>query len=91
MECEPAVSDEVVRLALPAESVLVPKVAAPSLNVTASLSGGGPLLELTVAVKVTACPTGEGFGLELAVVVVAYLLTFSMTEPELGKKLASPP
>ena len=44
--------------------------------------------ELTVAVKITVCPTVDGFGPEVNVVVVAALLTFCVTVPELVAKLA---
>jgi hypothetical protein len=41
------------------------------LNVTISPSGGGPILEVTVAVKITDCPKVDGFGDDVSVVVVA--------------------
>src|SRR5437667_6277188 len=59
--------------ALPvAPSVAVPIVVAPSLNAT--VPSGTPVAGatgLTVALSVTACPTVEGFGVEVRLVVVA--------------------
>src|SRR5213593_233064 len=58
--------------ALPvAPSVAVPIVTAPSLNATVPV--GTPVAGATgrtVAVSVTACPTVDGFGVEVRVVVV---------------------
>lgn len=53
MECELAVSAEVVKVALPLARIPVPKVADPFVNVMISPSAGVPSLELTVPVNVT--------------------------------------
>jgi hypothetical protein len=71
----PPVSDDVVNVALPPDKLPVPSVAPPFLNVTTSPSGGAPELELTVAVKVTACPMVLGFNEDVTPVVVAILFT----------------
>jgi len=44
---------EVDKFATPPLSVAVPTTLAPCMNVTVSPSGGGPMLELTLALKVT--------------------------------------
>ena len=83
MLCEPTASagmrgklEGTVSVATPlALSVPVPRVVEPSLNVTVPVGVPVPLVGLTVAVKVTFCPTVDGFGLEVMVVVVAMLLT----------------
>ena len=46
---------------------------------------------LTVAVNVTGWPNVDGFRLLTTTVVVAVLSTVCTTEPELGRKMASPP
>src|SRR3989449_10834202 len=60
--------------ALPLTSVTTPSEVAPSLNVTVPVgtpvAGGAGL---TVALSVTACPTVEGFGVEVRLVDVAAL------------------
>ncbi len=64
----PTVKLEVVKLALPPESVTLPRVFVPSLNVTVPV--GVPIKEkvgATVVVKVTGWPDLEGFW-ELVVV-----------------------
>ena len=50
----PAPSAEMAKVATPADSVPVPMIAAPSLNVT--VPSGVPPIEVTVAVNVTPCP-----------------------------------
>ena len=69
MVCLPSVSEEVVNAAAPAASVAVPITVAPSLKETVPL--GVPALLVTVAVKVTACPTLLGLTEDASVVVVA--------------------
>jgi hypothetical protein len=59
---------EVVKVALPLTSVLVPRVVVPSVRVT--LPVGVPVRELTVAVRVTDCPNTEGLTEEVRRVVV---------------------
>jgi predicted small secreted protein len=68
MVCEPSASDEVVNVATPAASMAVPRAVAPSLNVTVPM--GVPALLVTVALKVTACPTLLGLTEDVSVVVV---------------------
>jgi hypothetical protein len=70
----PAASDEVVIVAVPeASSVAVPIGEPPSENVTVPVGvtqvPGG--FGLTVAVKVTGCPTTDGFAEEVTTVAVA--------------------
>jgi hypothetical protein len=72
IESVPAGSAVVVRLAAPLLRVPVPKAVEPLMNVTFSPLGGVPLLEETVAPRVTGSPNNEGFGAgagESAVVV----------------------
>jgi hypothetical protein len=52
MECDPAVSVEVLNVVFPLLSVPVPNVVLPSLNVTVPVAADG----VTVAVKVTELP-----------------------------------
>ena len=93
MLCEPAPSEEVVKVAcLEALSVPVPSVVAPSLKVTVPVGVPDPLVGVTVAVKVTACPTVLGFGDEDSAVVVAAWPTVCVSAGEvLPVKLPSPP
>src|SRR4029077_19042748 len=56
IEFVPTLNVEVVKLAEPLLTVLVPKTVVPFINVTVSPSGGGPALEVTTAIKVTDCP-----------------------------------
>jgi hypothetical protein len=71
----PASIEDVVKDATPRLSGATPRTADPLLKVTISPLGGVPAVELTVAVKVTACPTSEGFSEEVSVVVVAAMIT----------------
>jgi hypothetical protein len=52
IECDPAVSVDVLKVALPLLSVPVPNVVVPSLNVTVPVAADGE----TVAVNVTDAP-----------------------------------
>ena len=91
MEWVPAVSAEVEKVATPAVSVPVPSTAAPSLKVTVPLGVPVAVL-LTVAVKVTDCPTLEGLGDEVNAVVVVFRFTTWLTAVEvLVSKGATPP
>ena len=57
MKRRPTLSVELVKVATPDERVPVPKVAAPSKNVTVPVRVPAPgATALTVAVKVTDCP-----------------------------------
>jgi hypothetical protein len=93
MECEPMESELVVKRALPAFSVPVPKTAAPSLNVTLPEGVPAPgLTTATVAVKATDWPETDGLAEEVTtVVVLARLTTWVVAELVLVLKLASPP
>jgi hypothetical protein len=64
----PLGSAEVDRLALPPARLTVPRLAVPSVNVT--VPAGATVEDLTVALKATLCPTAEGFGEAVTVVVV---------------------
>jgi len=97
IECGPAVSDDVVNIALPPDKPAVPSVFPPFLNVTISPSGGVPVLELIVAAKVTACPMVLRYDEDVSVVAVATLLTTCFNAgddrnvaSDCGHKLATP-
>jgi len=90
-ECDPAARDDVENVATPADKLPVPRVAPPFLKVTISPLGGTPPLELTVAVKMTGCPTLLGLPLDASVNVVPYLLTVCVRVAEvLAENVASP-
>jgi hypothetical protein len=95
MECGPIASAVVVRLAVPPESVPVPMVVTPSLNVTVPVGVPAPgATAATVAVNVSDWPKTEGFGpvVRATVVVVLAWLTVCETVLELlGPKRAVPP
>ena len=57
--CDPALSVDVLKLALPLASVPVPSSVLPSLNFTVPV--GVVVAEVTVAVNFTVCPALEGF------------------------------
>jgi hypothetical protein len=59
-----------VKVATPPLNWLVPRTVDPSLKVTVSPFGGDPSEEVTVAVKVTACPYAEGFWEDVTAVFV---------------------
>jgi hypothetical protein len=66
----------VVKVAVPPDSVPVPRVVVPSRNVTVPLGLPAPgAVTVTVAVKVTLCPKTDGLTDEATVVVVLALLT----------------
>ena len=87
MECVPVASAVLVKLATPDESVPVPSVVAPSLNVTVPV-GASPVI---VAVNVTAPLNTEGLALEVstAVLVTGFTVWLSVAEV-LVALLASP-
>jgi hypothetical protein len=66
IECAAALSDDVVKLAVPPLTGSVPSTVAPSLNVTVPVGE----LPVTVAVNVTACPAWLGLREEVSVVAV---------------------
>jgi hypothetical protein len=63
-------SVDLVSLATPPLKVAEPMPVAPSRNFTFPVGKLGPA-DATVAVKVTGCPTVEGFGVEVSVVLVS--------------------
>ena len=75
---------------LPAASMAPkPIVVPPSLNRTFPV--GVPEAEVTIAVKVTACPTVEGFAEEAIVVVVFARTSWEIAAEVLEPKCVSPP
>ena len=67
IECVPIVKEEVLSVALPPLNATgAPRFATPSLNCTVPVG----LLPVTVAVKVTDCPTVDGLSEDSATVVV---------------------
>ena len=66
--------------ALPLTSVTTPREVAPSLKVTVPVGtpAAGETAD-TVAVNVTACPTFEGFGVEVRLVLVLPWFTVCVT------------
>src|SRR5262245_51936265 len=64
---------DVVRLALPFARLTVPSVVVPAVNVT--LPTGTTVGERTLALNVTLCPTIDGLGDAVTVVVVVAWLT----------------
>src|SRR5712691_5646823 len=83
MECAPTAREAVVSVAMPEESsVPVPRLAAPSRNVTVPV--GMPAGELTVAVKVTGWPKTDGFAEDTRAVVVAGLITVNLAALEVA-------
>jgi hypothetical protein len=80
-----------LKLAWPPESDAVPRVVAPSLNVTVPV--GVPLpgaLTATLAVKVTGSFKPEGFTLELTVAEVEACTIWVSAAEVLPRKLTSP-
>src|SRR5437762_2274912 len=73
--------------ALPLTSVTVPSVVAPSLNVTVPVGTAAP--EVTVELSVTACPTVEGFGVDVRLVDVAAAAGALTTGVTVGEVLAA--
>jgi hypothetical protein len=88
IECDPAASVEVAKLAPPPLSVPVPSVVLPSLKVTVPVAAEGE----TVAVKVTEEPNVDGFAEEASATVVLALFTVWVRVDEvLVLSFASPP
>ena len=76
IECEPTANAEVVNVAVPPDTVPVPRVVVPSRKVTVPVGLPAPgATGATVAVKVTDCPNTDGLADEATVVVVVALLT----------------
>jgi hypothetical protein len=75
IEYVPAAMFDFVIVATPATNVAAPNASVPLLwtvlNVTVPVGVSGPV-DVTVAVKVTACPADDGFRLELKLVAVEY-------------------
>jgi hypothetical protein len=74
----------VARVAWPAASVPVPRLVAPSMNVTVPVGLLGPL-PVTVAVKVTVCPDTDGLAEDASTVVVGAALTVCVIAPLLAR------
>ena len=71
MEWVPTLSNESTNVAVPSERFALPRTVAPSLNVTEPATVPAPgKTEDTVAVKLTASPSGDRFAEVLRVVVV---------------------
>ena len=66
--CDPAVNADVVKVAVLPVRFTVPIFVVPSKKVTVPV--GVPIDAFTVAVKVTLCPSIEGFNDDVTVVVV---------------------
>src|SRR5271157_3297261 len=75
MECDPAASPAVLKLACPPLSVPVPSVAPPFLKVTMPV-GVPVVFDSTEAVKVTVAPRAAGFFDETTETELPALLTF---------------
>src|SRR5437588_138424 len=86
---DPPLSADVVYVALAALSVPVPSVEAPSLMVT--VPAGVVPEPVSVAVKVTACPTFDGFRLDATVVDVVAFTVCVRTEDVPPVYALSPP
>jgi hypothetical protein len=69
MESVPVGSFLVTRVAVPPLKVVFPSHRLPFLNKTVPVGPPGAP-ELTVAESCTVCPSAEGFGLELTIVLV---------------------
>ena len=89
----PTASDDVEKVALPPDSVLLPMLMPPSRNVTVPVAvPAAGETALTVAVKVTDWPNTDGFTEELTVVELFPLLTvWVIVDEMLALKLLSPP
>lgn len=86
----PGARVEVVNIATPFElSDELPIEVVPSRKVTVPV-GIPDVLEVTVAVKVTGCPTGTGFAEEPSAVVVVAEDTICVNSTVCGWKLVSP-
>jgi hypothetical protein len=89
----PTASDEVVKLALPPESVAVPRVTAPSTKLTVPV--GVPeagATAVTVATNVADWPNTVGFKIDETVAELLALLTVCVMAAEVPvAKLLSPP
>jgi hypothetical protein len=92
IELAPAVRIDVVIVATPPTSSAVPSDVVPLKNCTVSLGVPVPgLTALTVAVRITFCPTTGEFGKEVIAVVVDARPTVTVTGAEpLVVKLVSP-
>src|SRR5688572_31266336 len=90
--CDPTVNADVFIVATPTLKATGAPTGVPlSRNCTVPLGVPAPgATALTVAVKVTACPTTDGLTDEVTAVVVLALITVWMTLPALARKLPSP-
>src|ERR1035438_2499998 len=85
--CEPTVIAGVVICATPLLSGADPTGLPATLNWTISPSGGGPAIDDTVTVNVTACPSLEGFAEEET---VAFICGLRMDNPALVEMTITP-
>jgi hypothetical protein len=92
MECEPALSEEIVSVACPPLKVPVPRLAGPSMNVAVPVGvPAAGATEMTVADNVTGWPTTPGLGKTLTEALVEPWLTVCVREEDvLVAKLLSP-
>jgi hypothetical protein len=86
--CAPTTSEETDSVAFPPAIVEAPRIVVASLNCTVPVAELG----VTVAVKVTACPTVEAFCEEVtATLDPAWLTVWVKTDEALAVSFASPP
>jgi len=83
-ESLPTARVEIDKLAEPPLNTPVPNTVVPFMNEIPSPLGGAPIRELTVAVKLTACPYPDGFGEDASVVVVAARTSILVTNASFG-------
>ena len=94
IECVPCVNAEVANVVFPVmSSAPMPSVVVPSRNVTIPVGTVVPEAGVTVAVKVTNCPTPDGLADDATAVVVDTSAAFTTCDSDdvLGAKLPSPP
>ena len=92
MECDPATSVEIVKLATPAASVPVPSVVEPSRNTTLPVGVPAPgVVAPIVAVNVTAWPKVDGARFDATVAEVeAWFTVWVNTGDALPRNVESP-
>jgi hypothetical protein len=92
IEFDPAAKENVVKVAMPPDSVPVPSVDEPFLKVTTPPFGGTPKLEPTVAVNVTLWSGAIGFAEDKTAVAVGspWTTCFRVGE-DLPNTFTSPP
>src|SRR5438067_4869485 len=90
MVCDPAARVLVLKVATPEAFRLTVPTLLPSM-VNVAVPVGVPAAEVTVAVKVTDCPTPDGFWLDVSVVVVVAATTWVTVFDVLPAKLPLAP